>query len=1332
MAQQNRGRFRDLVARLFTRDEIIEPVRMDGEPSLSPISSYYRTRMELSSNRIKRYKDYRDMGEDTLISGALDMYADEAAQFDRQEGRTVWVVSNNKEVEKAIHTMLDATEMEEQIPGLARYLAQHGDNPVRPLADKNKGIVAMEFLEAEDFERQVDKYGRLTGFRILPLGDRSFDPWDIVHFRIMNRTQTVRQGGSIYGTSVLENARKTWRQLCLAKGTTIWTTAGPKSIEDVRAGDDVFCHDPDTGETAQTRIVAAKAMGRQKLVRVQTEHRELFVTPDHGLLAKTRGGEFVYKKAEDLVQSEGQAGKLFRDADQLVLPSLDGGVDHHVIKLNPKDYYVHLKEPAQYDSDGVVGRLSDLGLSTSLKNAHGFLAAKRGIRLDDFCKLRRAFFGGQHPDMVVTCGKSTRPTVASFGPANDRPFFVAGSDFVRLLGFMLGDGWVNEGGRIGFALGVDEKQNEAYRQLFEEMFHVEMATVPSKPGQGGQHYVGSIDIEKIFNAAGFVTGFANKVVPEWAYNLSPWLKVHLIRGIMDADGCEGDGRLTVANEQLARGVHTLCQQAGLRVSRKISTQDREDRQRSYRFWVEKIPLMDRWMPEAVVYERVTHVDPAGEGETYDLQVDDDLHNFVANGVVSHNTLLEDQLVIYRLEVGGRHRVFYIDVGTASHEQALAITRKYERQFGRKQYFNPQCLTADTKVFTLDGRQLRMDEMAAEVAAGKQQWVYSYDINKKKVVPGRVLWAGKTGAAVRVCRVQLDNDTSVMCTLDHRFLVKRDDGKRHEYVEASKLQPGDSITPVNFKLSDKGQGDLLSGYRMVWQDRFDNYQYVHRAVAHAAIGTPRRADGTFQPDYLVHHQDFNKLNNAPENLEWKTHQDHVDHHEKHSKNLELGRIRLQEILSGEEREEYLSRRERARQEAIAANPELRSRLAEASAATLRAWNKSDRAKVERKKSMTARWQVKPAEITDSLVRGKVNSVFAELKRRNLPITEEAWNSVARQGQISWVKAKTRYPEMFNFNHKVVSVTVGGKEDVFDIVVEQYHNFAVALENESGVFVHNSGEWTSRFTPLQLTSEIFWPIRGESASRIEYLGTDPNVQGIADLDYFRNKLFASLKIPKAYIGGDEYSSARYGLAQIDIAFARSVQRLQRALINGITRMGQIHLAFLGKDPTQAENQFQIMMSPPSTLDQEQRMEALDLSLTLSMKMKQIGEALGLDDQALNAYIQKTMLGLTPYDLSRITAQMPGAQQDQGFNPQVMDHLIRTVNGDPEAAGYRPRGERGDDIFPKLGDQGILAESLVGSYRSEADKLGFEEFFGETTEEEVMRLRSKMRVSDKATKD
>ncbi len=906
MAQQSRGRFRDLVARLFARDEIIEPIRLDGEPSFNPMSTYYRTRMELSSNRIKRYKDYRDMGEDTLISGALDMYADEAAQFDRQEGATVWVISNNKEVEKDIRRMLDATEMEEQIPGLARYLAQHGDNPVRPLADKNKGIVAMEFLEAEDFERQVDKYGRLTGFRIIPLGDRSFEPWDVVHFRIMNRTQTVRQGGSIYGTSVLENARKTWRQL---------------------------------------------------------------------------------------------------------------------------------------------------------------------------------------------------------------------------------------------------------------------------------------------------------------------------------------------------------------------------------------------------------------------------------------SLLEDQLVIYRLEVGGRHRVFYIDVGTASHEQALAITRKYERQFGRKQYFNPQCLTADTKVFTLDGRQLRMDEMAAEVASGKQQWVYSYDLKKKKVVPGKVLWAGKTGTSARVCRVQLDNDTSVMCTLDHRFLVKRDGGKRHEYVEASNLQPGDSITPVNFKLSDKGKGDLLSGYRMVWQDRFDNYQYVHRAVAHAAIGTPRKSDGTFQPDYLVHHQDFNKLNNAPENLEWKTHQEHVDHHEKHSKNLELGRIRMQEILSGEERGEFLSKREATRQATLAANPELRSKLAEASAATLRAWNKSDKAKVQRKRSMASRWQDKPAEITDSLVRGKVNSVFAELRRRGLPVTEQAWDSVARQGQISWAKAKARYPELFNFNHKVVSVTMGGREDVYDITVEQHHNFAVALEDESGVFVHNSGEWTSRFTPLQLTSEIFWPIRGESNSRIEYLGTDPNVQGIADLDYFRNKLFASLKIPKAYIGGDEYSSARYGLAQVDIAFARSVQRLQRAVINGITRMGQIHLSFLGKDPTKAENQFQIMMSPPSTLDQEQRMEALDLSLTLSMKMKQIGEALGLDDQALNAYIQKTMLGLTPYDLSRITAQIPGQGGSQEYNQQVMDSLIRMVNGDPESGGYRGRGERGDNVFPALGDQDILNESLMGTYESEAGKgSGFEPFFGETTEDEVLKMRSKLRVSDK----
>lgn len=446
--------FQNLVARLFTRDPIVEPYSGDddGAPNFSPMAAYYRSRMELSSTRIKSYKDYNDMATDSLIAGALDIYADEACQLSPIHKKTVWVSAPKAEVANEITRMFDRVELEDHLFGMARYLCQYGDNFLRPLANKEKGIVAIEFMEAEDVERLVDRYSRLTGFRVAPFGDTPFNPWDMVHFRVMGRTQTVRQGGSVYGTSLLDGARRTYRKL---------------------------------------------------------------------------------------------------------------------------------------------------------------------------------------------------------------------------------------------------------------------------------------------------------------------------------------------------------------------------------------------------------------------------------------TLLEDVLVIYRLEIGGRHRIFYLDVGNVSHTEALALTRKYQRQFGKKQYFSPQ----------------------------------------------------------------------------------------------------------------------------------------------------------------------------------------------------------------------------------------------------------------------------------------------------------------------------------------------------------------------------TGEWTSRFNPLNLTADIFWPVRKGSESRIDYLGVDPNVNGITDIEYFRDKLFAALKIPKAYIGLDAYSSVKYGLSQVDISFGRFVRRPQRAILVGLTRLAQLHLAFRGIDPKKPENAFQLHMLPPSTLDEQQRMEAMDMSLDLGMKLKQAGELFNVDPEILDSFIRKNILGVGAYGIENISNEPAG---------------------------------------------------------------------------------------------
>lgn len=548
------SRFQQILGTLFARDNLMS---FDAGPSddgsaFSMMGSYYRTRMELGSTRMKRYKDYRDMAEDTLISGALDLYADEATQRDHLEDATVWVDTHNEKVDAELRRMFEKIGIEEQGWGIARQTAKDGDFFLRPLASKNKGVIGMEFLDAEDVERVVDRYTQLVGFRVNGFGDRMFDPWAFIHFRILGHTQSVKNGGSLYGTSMLENARRTWRQL---------------------------------------------------------------------------------------------------------------------------------------------------------------------------------------------------------------------------------------------------------------------------------------------------------------------------------------------------------------------------------------------------------------------------------------SLLEDTLIIYRLEIGGRHRIFYIDVGGLSHEQSLATVRRYQRMFGKKEFFNPQ----------------------------------------------------------------------------------------------------------------------------------------------------------------------------------------------------------------------------------------------------------------------------------------------------------------------------------------------------------------------------TGEWTSRFNPLNLTADIFWPIRKDSQSRIEYLGTDPNVSAIADVDYFRDKLFASLRVPKAYIGGEEYSSVRFGLSQVDISFARLTKRLQRSIINGLTRLAQIHLAIKEIKPLDPENAFDIVMTSPSSLDQEQRMEALEMSLNLAMKLKQVGDLIGIDQEALGGFITKTILGLSPYDLGMIGKDHQKTIAPGQDKKKLTDSVIALINEDPGLAREvrRMRANADGLYLPEEGDGHLFPtgrrEAAMSSLRDVVPNWDEEDsgqgLAVEISPEEFNQLRPNLTVARKA---
>lgn len=193
-----------------------------------------------------------------------------------------------------------------------------------------------------------------------------------------------------------------------------------------------------------------------------------------------------------------------------------------------------------------------------------------------------------------------------------------------------------------------------------------------------------------------------------------------------------------------------------------------------------------------------------------------------------------------------------------------------------------------------------------------------------------------------------------------------------------------------------------------------------------------------------------------------------------------------------------------------------------------------------------------------------------------------------------------------------------------------------------------EFISRHSPLALDNHIFWPIRPQSRSRVEYIGGDANITAVADIDYFRRKLAAALKIPMAYLGGDEYSSVRTGLAQMDVYFARIVKKLQRSIIQGTIKLILTHLRLreIPYDPKDVK----INMEPVSGIEELQRIEALTAAVQLAGQMIMLGMEVGMPQEFWIPYIMKDILKISESDLQGLQLTPPSPQQVDQVEKQL----------------------------------------------------------------------------------
>jgi hypothetical protein len=137
-------------------------------------------------------------------------------------------------------------------------------------------------------------------------------------------------------------------------------------------------------------------------------------------------------------------------------------------------------------------------------------------------------------------------------------------------------------------------------------------------------------------------------------------------------------------------------------------------------------------------------------------------------------------------------------------------------------------------------------------------------------------------------------------------------------------------------------------------------------------------------------------------------------------------------------------------------------------------------------------------------------------------------------------------------------------------------------------HNQGKVDARYNPLAVDEDFFVPVRGNQGTKIDTLPGAQNLGEVDDVKYFRDKLLATLKIPKDYIVEyDKSPERKANLSQLDVKFARVIQRIQDCVSKGLASVAKKHLELIGQPKSVIKN-IEIELPDPSDVFIKRKLE------------------------------------------------------------------------------------------------------------------------------------------------
>ena len=318
-------------------------------------------------------------------------------------------------------------------------------------------------------------------------------------------------------------------------------------------------------------------------------------------------------------------------------------------------------------------------------------------------------------------------------------------------------------------------------------------------------------------------------------------------------------------------------------------------------------------------------------------------------------------------------------------------------------------------------------------------------------------------------------------------------------------------------------------------------------------------------------------------------------------------------------------------------------------------------------------------------------FLPYGRSILDSSRKVWKQLLMAEDAMLIYRISRAPE-----RRVFYVDVG---NIPPKDVDSYMQNARDKLKRIPVVSESTGDVDFRYNPESILEDFFIPVRADRGSRIETLPGGENAAAIEDIEYLQNKLFISLGVPKSYLTAEEDLSGKSTLAQEDIKFARTIQRIQKIVVSELAKISLVHLYLRGYEEASIYN-FDLRLTNPSTVTEMMHLELMGSRFSTANDMA---------DSALlsKEYIQKEVLKLSDSEIINIKLQIQAEAE--------VEHLVEEIKSgeQPAMGGEAPAEDVNVDVEKKEEDDDDSAEeNTTRQYTKDAmpyDPIGTRELPG-----------------------